>query len=199
MKKISTPNHPRQLDTNLRFKHTFRFTTTSSITGQQITVGDLAASAGVLNVASAMTNYLLAASLKLHRVEIWTPAISTGAYIAGSCTILFQGGNNSSLVEKNDISVSLSEPAHVCTSPPPRSNAAYWQQVNGTTGTNLFAITCGAGSIIDVTIEWIQLDGQTPTSFTSTNAGVIGQVYYLGLDRFSGGTNWTPIGLNTLV
>ncbi len=187
---------PPKIDVNLRNTHIFRFTTTATCSVEAVTVADLCGVCGVMNLAAGTSNRAVAAAVRLKWIKIWSPAISTGAYISGSCSLQWAGQNYNPSMEKNDSTNSLSDPAYVHTSPPRGSDPGNWY-LNSVSAT-LFFISCTAGSVVDVCIEFIQNDSLTVLTVTSGASGSTGVIYYRALDASTTG-NLAPVGLRTLV
>lgn len=182
---------PSQLKTNVELKHQYRFVS-SSATLTSITDSLLLTAAGVM-ASTAVLGHSLYRTVKLNRIEIWTPPASQGA--AATCSVFFPAGNNNPSREFSDTTVSVSVPAHVNTVPPPRSISSFWQS---NTGALLCQLVAPPGSLIDVWVSLILHDGTTGATATLVGA-TAGIVYYCSLDSATAaGSLYTPVSLTRL-
>lgn len=184
---------PPQLKTNLELKHQFRFTSTSDA-AQVISDINLLAAAGVSVDSTGTNGSAIWQTVKVNKIEIWSPPPSQGAN--ATCSVLFPATNNSQAREYTDTSVSVATPAHVQCSPPPRSLCGFWQVGEGA---HMFTLTAPPGSIIDVWLSLVLNDGTPPSSVTATLVGAtFGDIVYCSLDSTtSAGSVYKPIGLTT--
>lgn len=179
---------PPQLRSNVMFNHTYRFRSTVG-TNVSITDTNLVESVGALCAVANTTLYNIAGSVKVNRINIWTPTAAQGA--SATCDLEFNGLNNSPNMQYSDSTISVSEGAHLSVKPPKESLAAFWQKI---TGTQVFSITAPTGSIIDVRMSIILADGVPGTAYTVA-AGVAGVMYYPPLDGVS--DQFLPVSLTT--
>jgi hypothetical protein len=171
--------HPPQLRTNVIVKHRYRFTSTSA-TPQTIVDNDVVGIAGaVCSVANATLN-LIAASVKIHSIEIWSPPASQGS--AATCSVEWLS-TFSPTIEVSDTTVSVSEPAHIRASPPSGSAASFW--INPASAQNIMKVMAPVGSIIDVKCTHLLIDEGTAGASYAVAAGTLGVLYYLPLDGAS--------------
>jgi hypothetical protein len=181
---------PPKIATNKRIQHRYRYVASAQVTGVNVRVGSILQAIGVMNGASSTGNYCLTKNFRLKIVEVWAPGQFTASAQPSAVVVEWIGNAYTSLVEKSDISVNSAFPAHVCTSPPPKSDASFWQN-DVTLSTVLFQLTCPQGSVLDILVEYIENDSQLAgLAFSSTATGVAGTIYYPYLDRY---TNTTPI------
>lgn len=179
-----------QLRTNVIVKHRYRFTSTSASL-KTIKDDDLIGIAGaVCSVANSTLN-AVAASVKIHEVEIWSPPASQGS--AATCSIEWLS-TYSPTIEVSDTTVSVSEPAHIKCKPPPGSAASFW--INPGSVQNIMQVSAPIGSIIDVKCSHVLVDTGTAGRNFSVSAGTLGTLYYLALDQSSGHA-YTPTSLTT--
>ena len=182
--------HPPQLNANVILKHRYRFISTDG-TATAIGAGDLLNAAGSLVVVANTTARSLFKSVKIEEVEIWTPPASQGS--AATCSILWSSSSAAAptSLEVSDTTVSVAEPAHVRARPPARSSPSFWMDVNSDSP---FTITAPSGSVIDVTLTLVVLDGAAGGTWTIAS-GTLGQVVYAPLD--GDGDRFTPVSLTT--
>ncbi len=179
---------PPQLRTNVILKHRYRFTSTSG-TAQTIIDDDVVGIAGaVCSVANSTLN-MIAQSVKIHEIEIWTPPASQGS--AATCSVEWLSTYSPS-IEVSDTTVSVSRPAHVVARPPEGSAASFWINPGGTQ--NIMKLTAPVGSIIDLKCTHVLVDGTVGRSYTVA-AGTLGVLYYLPLDGAS--DVYVPTSLTT--
>lgn len=184
---------PSQLKTNVELRHQFRFTS-SSATSTTITDNLLLTAAGVSVNTVGTGGRAINQSVKVNQIEIWSPPASQGAAV--TCSVLFPASNTSPAREFTDTSVSVSQPAHIVCSPPPQSLAAFWQ---AGTAQNMFTLVAPPGSIIDVWLSLILVDGTPNNAITAVLVGAaFGSIYYCSLDsNTSAGSIYKPVGLST--
>jgi len=188
---------PSQLKTNLEIKHQYRFTSTAA-TSTSITDTLLLSAAGVV-ASTAVLGKSIFQAVKINQIEIFTPPASQGA--SATCSILFPpsaAANYAMPREITDTTVSVSEPAHVLTSPPPNSAASFW---NGPSGANLFTLVAPTGSIIDVWLSLVLADGPADYNLpTATLVGAsVGATYFCSLDSSTkAGSIYQAVGLTSV-
>jgi len=189
---------PPQLESNIRLTHKFRFTATAAATGSSINGLCLSGVAGVIGIFINTDVQPIAQAFRLKRVSIWSPPAAQGSN--ATAAVEFVGGATGLYGNRefSDTSVSTSQPAYVSCRPPKDSAASMWQ--DPTVANNiLFNITCGAGSIVDVEMDYIltDLNGSNVTLLSAATAA-LGRMYYLALDNGGGGGhNFVPVSLNT--
>jgi len=175
----------------VEIRHQFRFVSTSG-TATPISALTLAGSAGTVGIAINSAVVAIAGSIKLNRVDIWSPPASQGAAV--TCSVDWVGYANSPNREVSDTSVSVTTPAKVSCSPPPMSLAAFWQTV--TTTTALCTITAPPGSIIDIYLAYILNDDDETGAVITVATATFGAFYFLAADGPA--TNrYTPVSLTT--
>jgi hypothetical protein len=188
-------NGPVQLRTNIEHSHQFRFTSTSAAL-TAITDYTLLAACGV-SAATAVSGAPIRGSVRVSRIELWTPPASQGASV--TCSVLFPATARSQAREVTDTSVSVATPAHVVCGPPAESLCSFWS--DGNAGVTFFSLSAPPGSIIDVWVSMVDRDGSADiTGYPATLVGAtIGAVYYTSLDsETSAGSLYKPVGLTTL-
>lgn len=195
--KTPITNGPNQLKTNIEVRHQFRFTS-SSAAATTIAANTLLTACGVV-ASTAILGYSVNTTVKVNRVEIWSPVSAQGAFT--TCSVLFPSTNQSQSREITDTSVSVTTPAHVVATPPPLSLCSFWN--NGLTvggaADPLFTLVAPSGSIIDVWVSLVLNDGVTPITAAVLVGATVGTLYYTSLDSStSAGSIYKPVGLSTL-
>ncbi len=190
--RVNNFRQPPMLQPHIRTTRRFRFVATSAVAYNSITVKDLAGVCGVVGTVTNTTGAYLVGTLRVAKVEMWSPPASVGTSV--SISMSWGGFNNSPNIEYTDSSVSQTEPAHIACRPPRESLAKFWQ----TTGNDspLFILNCPTSTIIDVTIEFMEADSSSALTTTSLVTAVVGQRYYLALDDTSNHVI-VPVGLFT--
>jgi len=185
---------PRQINSNIRVSHRYRFVSTSgtatAVTGQSLL--------GALGVFPTIANSTVAAifgSVRIKNLEMWTTTATLGSAV--TCSVEWAGSaTNSGDIEISDTSVSTASPAHINSRPPKNSLASFWS--TATTG-QLFVLTAPAGTIIDVVVEMTMFDD---TNGSNAAIGVataaLGNVYYLSLDP-NASHRYPPVSLTTTI
>jgi len=156
--------------------HKFRFVATSVFSGN-IRQEDIGGALGTIATVTNSTVTLINETFKIKKVEMWTPPASQGA--AATCSLNWIGGSFAPNKEVSDTSVSVSFPAHIVSKPPPNSSASFWQNVAGSTA--MFTVVCPAGTIIDLSVSYIEGDDESVNTSAVATA-VLGHTYYLALD-----------------
>jgi len=188
----AAPLRPRQIQSNVRFSHIYRFASATGAT-TAITATSLMCAAGTMCtvVNSTVTSFF--GSVRVKRVEMF--GLNSTLGIAATVSIEWSGTNgNTADIEFSDTSLSTAAPAHLNCRPPRLSLASFWNQAGTQT---LFSITTNSDIIVDVEVELTLNDdtiGALPTSTVTT--GVLGTVYYLSLDP-NATHRFTPVSLTT--
>jgi hypothetical protein len=188
----SRKGNPPQLSSNIRTIHKFRFISNAAFNDVITSKCCFGAAGGIGTVVNSTLSFCYE-SLRLLKVEAWSPPAAQGAAATVSVEWL---STNSPSIEVSDTTVSVSQNAHISSRPPQESLASFWQQI-ATTFT-MFTLVCPANTIIDVTLELIQLD-QAAVALTQTGLAtvVVGEMYYLSLDRNRGTNILIPVSLTT--
>jgi hypothetical protein len=181
-----------QISSNITGTHRFRFIASSAIVNTSILTGDILKISGLF-AATTVLLYPVNKTFRLKRVEVWAPtATSTTGAI---CSVEWPTGQTGPTKEVSDISINVSEPAHLVAIPPPLSIASFWQQ-DGTT--SMFVLNCPGGSVVDITIDYVQDDDGVASALPITVVGAtVGTIYYGFLD---GDTTHllTPVSLRSI-
>jgi hypothetical protein len=186
-------NGPPQLRSNLELSHNYRFVSSSG-TATAITPASLFGAAGGMGTVSnsAITSFF--ASLQILKVEMWTPPASQGS--AATCSVNWEGFNGAPNREVSDTSVSVAQPAHVVSRPPPRSQAAFWINGTQTLSNTIFTLVAPSGTIIDVTLRLVMFDDDVGNVNATASAVTVGLAYYLSLDP-NATHRYVPVSLTT--
>lgn len=167
---------------------------------QTITVDDLL---DLVCVATgAAVAYRLCAGVKIKSVEMW------GANSAGNSSntvqlewlqTLLTGGPDDVF---NDTALGLADVAHIHSKPPVGSRCEMWLSTTALSSgndVNLFTLTVPQGGIVDIVLEQVLYDTDTPISVTGVvAAATTGKSYTRSLDSASGTANLVPVGRDTI-
>lgn len=186
---------PPQLKTNVVIRHTFRFLARTGATSSGITASQILGICGNICDVANTAVVSIAGSAKVHSVSVWSPVAAQGA--GATCSVEWRdaGGANAfaSEMESSDTSISVSQPAHIRTTPPKESGAAFWF---GASANILFVLTAPVASIVDVDLSFILNDSGSAGVPATVATGALGVNYWLALD---GTTNhfYQPVSLTT--
>jgi hypothetical protein len=184
-------NKPPQINSNIQYTHTYRFTS-SNATRTALTPNSLLCAAGSMGVVSNTTVISYLQSVRIKRITIRAPPPSQGS-IATTSVEWVGIANQSSNKEVSDTSNSVTTPATIKSIPPRQSLAAFWQQPSST---SLCYLIAPPGSIIDILLDLIFQDDDSTNASSSVATAVVGNVYYLSADPNT--THYyTPISLTT--
>jgi hypothetical protein len=179
---------PPQFQPTCKFNHKFRFLCTA---GGTVTV----TRANLLNLLCVATSPTAAdriiEAIRLRSIEIWSspPALGSAPL---SVSVEWVGSNAPSIIN-SDTSMGVL-PAHVRTTPPPRSSDEWWS-MSGTDETDpLFTLILPVQSIVDVRVAVRLIDNEPQQTTSEILAGAtLGRVYYDYLDGISSGL-LLPVG-----
>jgi hypothetical protein len=128
-------------------------------------------------------------SVRLKKVEIWGASVTSDINFSTVSLEWEDPRGNTKIITDSG---TVNKPAHIVCKPPKESTVAMWSNFN-TTYVNepLFFISYGAGSIIDVTINFSIGNGTTNNAsiITRTTASATIGLYYLNLDNSNAAGN----------
>jgi hypothetical protein len=181
MEKDAQANHVPQFQSTAHVRHHFRFFATTSLNGS-LTRAELL---NLLVVADSTVTegWRIFSGVKLNRVEIRAVSQTSGA---GSDTVLLTTSVEwtSTYGPSSEVSDSGTplHPPLIITSPPSQSLASFWS-LTGVNESDVLALyVVPQGAIIDIWIDAIVQDGQTPVAVPGFATMTAGQVYALALD-----------------
>ncbi len=138
--------------------------------------------------ATTTSVYPLFSHFRIRKVEIWG---FCGASPPGTLSLEWTPstasgtGNFNSGYELSDTSLSTSFPTHISTTPPPNSQAAFWQRFAGNT-TVLFNLSSSDAMVVDLYVDMVLQDDGTAGAAITVAAATVGAVYYQPLDGDGG-------------
>lgn len=172
---------------NPAFSRKIRFACNAS-GGYNVTPKAIGNAIGVMCTSSTSASTLVTA-FKIKRIQIWGVSGTSNQTISltwfGDQTLNFESNK-----EFSDSSTSTAYVPYLNLVPPNHSSARDWQAVGGSFSTGvIFALNCGNGSIIDLTLDVIVGDGNaSPTAATAITGGTAGVIKYGPLDGYGGGS-----------
>jgi len=184
--------NPPQMESNLKLVHKFRFQASGAESNFAITDSSVIGALGGICTTANSSVTVFAQSFRIKRIEMWAPPASQGS--AATVSVEWFGFGNSPNIEHTDTTLSVSKNAHIASSPPSSSLAAFWQKG---TSTNLFILNFPANTIIDLIVEIMMADQETALETVAVTTGTLGHIYYLALDQQLGSHILVPVSLNT--
>jgi len=181
---------PPMINTAIKIRHTYRFTSSSTTALVAVTGGTLAgALGGVCSVVNS-TIVAWASSLKIHKITVWPGTGTQNTEVQWANTGNYAKDDSFSELIPTGITVD-----HAIVSVPPRNSlAAFWQASAGY-NTTLFNISAPSGSIVDIDISYTLANNLPGTSVAGYAVAALGTIYYGRLDGVGG--KFTPVGVPT--
>jgi hypothetical protein len=139
--------------------------------------------------------YRLASSVKLKRIEMWCPSISTTAITSTTISLEWLSDQGPS-TEISDTGNPFTMP-HIASSPPRNSLAGFWSLNTINNSESLFKLSLVTGTVIDIWLEMVLVDDFGPISAGVPTGTVAGQVYVRSLDN-PGSLAITPVSYATI-
>jgi hypothetical protein len=152
-----------------------------------------------INNSGAKNNARLIAGIKLKRVEIIS--MSSSAVIRASSPISLEWlSNYGPSSEITDTPSSVSMPACIKTSPPKNSLASFWSLTGSNESEVLFKIVLPSsmGHTIDVWVEQVLMDDESPVQIVTQTSGVVNQLYEGYLDGQNANSVLQPVSYTNL-
>lgn len=162
----------------------FRYLASGSFSTDPITVGCLRVATGIMKSDTANTTAALAPceAVRIKEVEMFGIA-SGGPTAFTSIELVWKGANSpvSSISATGD----NVRPAHIKARPPQNSQSSWWQDFNATQTTSLLELNGPAGCVVDITLEYVLIDGSNGDVVTLAAATTAVGNYYPPLDSVS--------------
>jgi hypothetical protein len=183
------PVQPSEVSTNSVVKSVYRFSSTAAQVQVAVLIKTLLEMQGI--VQTDATHYQgVFSCVRLKKIEIWTPSSVAGhtdSFIRWST-----GGNNIVDDVRVNATVGSANASYYSTSPPKGSFSSMWWDSTAA-AVQLFDITCGAGSIIDITAEGrLRNSIAQPATTVTAVAKTVGTLFFGYLDGVTG--NFIPEG-----
>jgi len=175
------------IQTNPIIRHTYRYTAASGGQNIRITGESLRNAAGAICTVVNSNLTGIAQACRLKRIRIWGPVVAASPIVPVTVSVRWMGAQGvqglfSDAAEPSDTSVNPMVPAYLDVVPPRGTDASMWfKSVPSGAVRDLLTIGCPAGSIVDVTAEWVLADGQFGDGY-AVSTGVLGTMYFPPLD-----------------
>jgi hypothetical protein len=190
---------PGRLSSNPAVTQKFRFQSIADGTDQPIYNKDLTNL--LWFCTSSSVGYKLFSAVQLVSVEVW--GIDDGKSIAGQDAITLTWGTGGTTIGGPPMSImefgNAIMPAHFKVSPPAGSAPSIWGAVLSSNSV-AFYLSCGSGTVVDVTVRWILQDQTTGgAAAVAAGASTVGTIYQNYLDGSASSTavgpcNFAPVG-----
>jgi hypothetical protein len=163
--------HPPPVEASIRVTRKQRFIASAAMTDSYLTVQKLS---GLYQMAAtATTGYPIFSAVKVLGVEMWGPPGTTSP-VTVACE--WTGGTFSSRRRVADTSIGSTYPAHIRTSTPEDILYSKWLDETGTTS-QVFQLTGPAGTVVDITCEFMLRNGEAPPAADVIAGATPGDVY----------------------
>lgn len=189
------PQHPPQYQSVPHFVQKFRFKASAVMSNLAISTADLMGLLLTCSTDESAVNHSwsLLAAFRLRKVSLWAPPAADLAPVTASVEF-FNATTDSGFGQRryvhSDTSVGATRVAAVTAVPPNGSPCASFQNVasggTGTTNGTAFILNGPAGTIIDVDLDCVLQNGETPFEGPTPAAYVPGAIYLAKLDGSSG-------------
>jgi hypothetical protein len=183
------------------FTQKFRFQASTAVSNITISTADLMNLLVMANTTTTTTS--LISAFRLRKVSLWAPPAADLVPVTASveyANILVNSGFGQKRFIHSDTSVGSTRVAAVTAVPPLGTPAASWQNVTSATATTNgadFILNGPINMIVDVDIDMVLQNGETPFTGTPITGGVVGTIYLNSLDGGAAGIleplNYTPI------
>jgi len=169
---------PPQFDSTVKFTHKFRFLSNSAATSTitRARLLNLLVSATAANTANRIFS-----GARLIKVEVWAVQGASSANPFNTATVSLEWISNLSPTTEVSDSGNAENTAHISCKPPSMSTGAFWSMTGSNETESLFILTVPVGSIVDVTVELVCMDGETPVVVT-IGSGTAGFLSAVALD-----------------
>jgi hypothetical protein len=170
--------HPPQFDAAIHFTQKFRFQASAALVNAQISSATLLSM--LCCVTTATTAAPLCTAVRIRRVSIWGPPAQDLTPVTVS--IEFTQFNTAGQVGNrprvySDTSVGATRVAAVSAKPEKNSAADMWQlRSQLTTGGASLLINGPVNSLVDIDLEYVVQNGETPPASVPTTGAVVGTV-----------------------
>jgi hypothetical protein len=173
-------SEPSEYRASVRYNQRFRFYANAAATNTQITVTGLL---DMLCMATTGTSaYQLNTAFRLKSLEMWDISATTGATVV--CEFPFASGTVGAPETKRSVtSLGNSKPAYLKMTPVKGSIQSMWQSTGSTTAFILLSAST-TNSVVDIVLDCVLQDGQSPVSVSAGVAGATaGTIYLRALDN----------------
>ncbi len=168
---VTSPPTPPQFSASKRITGRARYLAASANAGLSITRAFLLNHL-VLNSASGTTNYRILSGFRLRSIEMWQSSATSTTALSVEWTSSY---GPSTVI--SDTPVGTAFAAHVSSSPPRDSQAAFWSLTGSNESEVVMILSFDQQAVIDITFEAIVQNGEAPVAVTTTASGTAGAVY----------------------
>jgi hypothetical protein len=182
---VQNSHFPRQFQSNIRFKHQFRYISTAAMTADTMTRQDLVGMM-VVNLTGTTANACIFAGVKVNRIEMYAVGGNTSALPFSPATVACEWLSSVGPSSEVSDTGNAMQPAKIVSSPPPKSLCGFWSLTGQSPNEQLFALTGPVGTIVNVFCELVLRDDEATNTVTTINNGLAGQLYELYLDLHLG-------------
>jgi hypothetical protein len=189
-------SHPCPIQTTVTFQKKIRFTATSGLSSDVITLQDIMDL--YCFAVSSSSAYQLCLAVRLLSVELYGPMSSSLVPVTVSLEYLNnnQGPTGPTQVF-SDTSMGSASCAHLRQAPPSGSLQSMWLN-SDSVGINMFVLNGPVNTIVDVSLELVLRNGETPVSVGAAVTGAsTGQLYIRSLDS-NGDNVLQPVSFVTI-
>lgn len=171
----SEATDPPQLSVRIKSAKTFRLQASSAQVNVNLSTADIIGICGI-TASTAILGHAHASAIRVKRIQMWAVPTASGPSAASICSMIWSANTNGLPTEVSDLSITSARCAHISTAPPKESLASFWQNANN--ALNLISgINLPIGGIMDITVEFMKCDSETPQTYTLVGA-TAGNVYY---------------------
>lgn len=151
--------------------------------------------------ATAILPYQLFSAVRLRRVKIWGPVPSALTPVTVSVQFPADVGATATQLSGpskiySDTVIGSTKAAFVSCAPPSGSLSAMWQS-SAQASVPLFILNGPVGSIVDISVDLVLQNGETPVQGAATIGATVGQIYCRDLDK-SGSSQLSPVSYTTI-
>jgi hypothetical protein len=174
-------------------RRTMRYSCTGAQSALAITPVTLLKSLGTVCKAANTDVTVLNESVRVLAVHLYCGTSASGTPATVTINLGAYGFNRNE--EFVDTTINAAELASVHMRPPKNSLSSFWHTYASTD--TLFVVTCPAGSIMDIDLEYIASDNDPSTRASGINSGsaTLGVIYYINLSASA--TGFSPVALMT--
>jgi hypothetical protein len=186
---------PKQLNTTPAFRQVLRYYVSATTTLQPITVSQLGGACG--GIATAATTFApWASSVRLHKLTVYPSPTSSGA-VPTLTGIVWASGASSGYLPDEEVEATLPSgvtQTHAAVFRPPKGSlAAMWISSQLVGSSNVLALSCVIGSVIEVDISSKMSNNLAAFSTQSPAGKTVGNAYWPPLDGYTT-TKFPPLG-----
>lgn len=162
--------------------HTFRVQSNSACTLQPLTLGGLNGLCGTIGTVTNSTCSGIASSMRIRKIIIYPSTSQSGISNAMIEWATAFSGFVKDHIRDTALPLGITNTVPVLAVPPKGSLASNWLSIALGAGAAIMYITCPAGCVIDITLEYTTRGAITGYTFTGVSVVTVGNMYYLPPD-----------------